>query len=197
MDFFSSLKNWLVISWRIIVQPTTKMFETESQKSTNKFDGPVSALILFAIYMYLTSSINIKGFMPISVLEVVIFVVSAAVLIFTLSLYFMYQAFFKKGAQSIYFRLFYIVTAILSSIQIIYLPVALFVLNGVTGILNFAVWLYQFFLVIVAFRAICKLNYWQSTFSVIGSLFITFTVLHWFLPHMLKSQWNMFLLSFR
>ena len=181
MDFGESIKGWLVTFWRVLVLPTPVTFVNESKKAKDQFGGSVAWLVIFSVFVYSIGSIALKEPLPLSILIGAIILIPITVVFFTTAMHFFYQRVFHKK-QYLYDEFIYLCTAIIISIQAIYMLVALILPDNFSIYLSYVVYLYQLCLVVVVYKALTKLNYWQSIVSVILSFGVGFLVFFCTMP---------------
>ncbi len=169
MDYGESVKGWLITFWRVLVLPTSNTFAAESKKAKRQFGGSVAWLALFGIFVYAIGSITLKEPLSLSILVVAILLIPITVIFFTTAMHFFYQRVFHKK-QYLYDEFIYLCTAILISIQVVYMLLGFILPDDFLIYLNYIVYLYQLYLVVVAYKTLTNLNYWQSIVSVVLSL---------------------------
>lgn len=176
MPLNETLTDWLTTFWKVLKSPTPKTFISESQKAEGKFPSAVAWLVFFTVYIFIFSifllgQIFITGFIGL------ILVLPLSAVLFSSVMHFFYQRVFK-GRQYIYDKLIYLNTAILLSLQFLYVPVSAFVLVPLLSITSnaivFAVVLfYQFILIMIAFQSVTRLHFWQAAVTVTFAFFAT------------------------
>lgn len=167
-----TFKDWIYTFWRVLILPTPKTFLAESQKADGKFTSAVGWLIFFVVYIFIFSififkQVLITGFVG------MILVIPLTIILFTSAMHFVYQRMFKRK-QFIYDKLIYLNTAILLSIQFLFVPLSTLFLPvstvTINSILSYGILLYQFILITIAFKSISNLKYWQASITVVISI---------------------------
>jgi hypothetical protein len=189
MTFNETLTDWLTTFWKLLTSPTPKTFISESQKAEGKFPSAVAWLVFFTVYLFIFSifmlgQVFIAGFIGI------LFVIPLTMILFTSAMNFVYQKVFKR-TQYIYDKLIYLNTAILLSIQFLFVPISALVLVPLSSITFNAivadvVLFYQFILVMIAFQSISGLKFWQAVFTVTVSIFAAAITLLCTIPFLLS-----------
>lgn len=189
MAFNEILTDWLTTFWKVLTSPTSKTFLSESQKAAGKFPSAVAWLVFFTVYLFIFSIFMLRQAFITGFIGMVI-VIPLTMILFTSAMNFLYQRVFK-GKQYIYDKLIYLNTAILLSIQFLFVPLSTFVLVPVTSItvnaiVSDIVLLYQFILVMVAFRSISGLKFSQAAITVTISIFAAALALLCTIPFLLS-----------
>lgn len=180
MTLNETLKDWFTTFWKILISPTPKTFIAESQKAKGKFPGAVAWLVFLSVYIFIFS-IFVLGQVMITGLIELLLVIPLTMILFTSTMNFMYRRVFRRK-QRIYDELIYLNTAILVSIQILFVPLSTFFLIPtssitVNAIISDVVLFYQLILVMIAFMSIASLDFWQAAITVTASVFVTGIVL--------------------
>ncbi len=189
MTFNETLTDWFTTFWKILISPTPKTFSSESQKAEGKFPGAVAWLVFFAVYLFIFS-IFMLGQVFITGLIGILFVIPLTMILFTSAMNFLYQRVFK-GKQYIYDKLIYLNTAILLSVQFLFVPFSALVLVPLSSITFNAivadvVLFYQFILTMIAFQSISGLKFWQAAVTVTVSIFAAAIALFCTIPFLLS-----------
>ncbi|MCL4273776.1 MAG: hypothetical protein QY328_03395 [Anaerolineales bacterium] len=168
MDF---AKQCLDTSLKIIASPTPATFSAEAGKGNKRFSGIVVWLVLFAIYVSIMVTIGTENLLVAPVIAITLSIfIPATVILAVSAANLVYQKVFHHN-KYIYDKILYISTAIIVSIQVIALPAILLIPESFKDFLGYAVWVYQFALLSVAFKSISGLKYWQSFITTIIAVF--------------------------
>jgi len=174
MTLNETLKDWLVTFWKVLISPSPKTFVAEAQKANGKFASAMGWIIFFSIYIFIFSIIALKQVMVIGFIFVVL-ALPIAIIIFTSAMHFAYQRIFKRK-QYLYDKLVYATVAILLPIQFLFVPLSTILFPvlsvSVNSILNYIIFLYQIVLLVIAFKSITNLKYWQSIATVLISIVV-------------------------
>src|SRR5258706_740296 len=179
------LKDWLGTFWKVLVSPTPQTFLTEAQKGSDKFSSALGWLIFFAIYLYALVTIGIPP-LPVAAFVTAVLLIPLVVILFTSAMHFTYQRVFHRK-EYLYDNLLYITFSILLPLQFIFVPLALFLPEKVSLVLIYVLLLYQIALLVMALKAIAKLEYWQALFTVFISVIVGILVFFCTLPLIISA----------
>ncbi len=164
------LKDWLSTFWRILISPSPKTFAEEAEKAENKFSSAVGWAAFIALYSYLFVSLAARSAVSPSLLIIALLVVPLVVVLVPSATHFMLQRVFHQK-QYLYDKVLYIYAAILVLFQLIINP-ALLLPTNVSRVLNYLLIAYQFILLVIATKAIAKIEYWQAVVTILISVVV-------------------------
>lgn len=187
--FNQTFNDWLTTFRKILISPGPKTFIAESKKAKRKSRSAVAWLLFFAVYIFIFS-IFLLGQAFVTGFIGLLLVIPLTVTLFSYVMNLVSQKIFGNK-QSMYDKLLYLNTAILVSIQFLFVPISTFVLVPLSSITFNAivadiVLFYQFILVMIAFQSIANLRFWQAAITVTLSIFAAAILLLFIGPFVLS-----------
>lgn len=161
-----TIKDWLGTFWKILIAPTAKTFVEEAEKAQNKFASAILWSVFIAICSYLIPAMAGQVFNGMILIFALLIFPLVIVLVPSVA-HFMLQRVFRRK-QYLYDKILYIFTAILVLFQLI-VNISFFMPTNISTVFNYIIVAYQIVLLIVAVKAVAKVNYWQAVSTILAS----------------------------
>lgn len=163
------LKDWLTTFWKVIIKPTPETFIEESKKAQGKLSTAIAWLVFSILFDFLFSYFAHQFLFPPAIIIGMVMFFPIAFLVFVFFIHLFYQRLFRRK-KDLYSEFLYLSVGVMTPISLINLLVPLIPNVGLA--LAAIVWVYLFVLIVIAVKAVSKLNVWQSTLTVfLGLLF--------------------------